>query len=181
MKKYIFIVEGKHDVSKLQEVLKNEIIVSINGSALDKSIDFLDKYQNDYRFVLCMDPDYQGELIRRKLENKYKNIMHIHFNKEISKNEKKTKIGLEHITTVKLQEIFENFLKTNNITEKSDINNYFLITHGIIGSKKSKELRELLSKKFNLGLVNGKTFLKRVNQLGINKKDIIEVLNETST
>lgn len=181
MKQYIFIVEGKNDVFKLQKVLKNEIIISINGSAIDGSIEFLDKNQNEYLYVLCLDPDYQGELIRRKLENKYKNVVNIHFDKKTAKNKNKTKVGLEHISEEELKTIFSKFLSKNINYPKSDVDTYFLLKYKIIGFESSKNVRKLLSNKFHLGFVNGKTFLKRVNQLGINKKDIIEVLNETST
>lgn len=173
--KQIFVVEGRNDQIKLNQVYPDLIVVSVNGSEVDKKVlDFLISKQNEYEIVLIMDPDYPGLKIRDELESKLKNVSHVFLerNKSFSKNKKK--IGFEHLSNEEIIKVLNNIVKPNYLTSDVDLN--FLYEHHLIGHKNSKEIRNDLAKKLNIGYVNGKTLLKRLNQFNINKSDILKHL-----
>lgn len=175
---YLFIVEGYHDVSKFLQIYPNLNVLSINGSAIDRNIEYISKMSNNYQIVLCFDPDYAGIKIRKHFENLFPNALHIHLEQSeaISKNGKK--IGFEHVNSKILKNKIDAVLKTTSNNWESDINALILHELKLIGNKDSKVLRNLVSSKLNLGYVNSKTFLKRLKQTNITKEELVVITNE---
>jgi len=181
MKKQVIVVEGTHDVQHLKKIFTNTEIVSVNGSSIDeKVLKFLMKLEESHQIILCLDPDHAGERIRNILSSKLKHVSHVFFdqNKAISANRKK--IGVEHMSKEDITEAFEN-IQIVNLEHSSDITSSFLYDMRLIGQKESKRLRNQLSEKLNLGHVNGKTLLNRLQLFDYKKIDITEVLSESSS
>ena len=51
----------------------------------------------------------------------------------------------------------------------------------LMGHVGSKNNRKTLSRNLKIGQVNGKTLFDRLQMFGINQKEVIEVLSETSS
>ena len=64
--KEVIVVEGYHDLSKLRQIYDNVDIVITNGSEISQTTLEELKILNKTRgLILFLDPDYQGERIRR--------------------------------------------------------------------------------------------------------------------
>lgn len=176
MKKQIFVVEGKNDISRLKQVFPNINVVSVNGSEIDLTvITYLKSLVNTHDIILVLDPDYMGLQIRKTLENIFPTAQHIFIerNKAYSRNGKK--IGLEHLSNKEIINLL------NNIYIKTELSNNLKLIHlfelGLVGIN-SRERRKVVTDYFNLGFCNGKTLLKRLNESNIKITEIEKVLKE---
>jgi ribonuclease M5 len=181
MRTKVFVVEGKNDASRLYQILGDVKVVTTNGSEISQeTIDLLKALDQTHDLILFLDPDYPGQRIRSKLEHELTHVAHAHIQKKdgISKNRKK--VGIEHATDEVILEALKHIQYQNEET-RSDIDNYFLYQTNLVGAKNSKAQRIKLAKKMHLGHVNGKTLLYRLQMFGMTTKDVIEVLNDTSS
>ena len=177
MRDKVYVVEGTHDENKLKSIYKEIKTVSVNGSEISSdSIELLKRLSTTHEIILVLDPDYPGTKIRNELEAIIGDVTHIFFNKQDAISKNKRKVGIEHID----DEIIVKTLKHEipNIKRESDLSYAFLYEVKILGNTNSKEVRKKISEHFHIGNANGKTLLKRLVWLGLNKKDIIEVLND---
>lgn len=177
MKPQIFVVEGRNDVTRLTQVFPNLNVVSVNGSAINEDIvSMLVAKAETHEIVLCMDPDYPGEKIRKTISSKLTNVSHIFIEKEIAFSKNKKKIGLEHLNDDQIKELLNNIVREEKNNVHSNITIEFLYNNKLIGNKDSNTIRNELAKKLNLGYVNGKTLLKRLNHFNITKEEILNHL-----
>ena len=166
----ILVVEGKSDVSFLSNYIDTEFVIT-NGSEISKeTIDYL-KNSNKKIYVLT-DPDSPGKRIRDVLDHNIPNLNHCFINKESSI--KHGKVGVAEGNIEEILESLDHALTT--INRKTVITTTDLVELKLIGCEKADENRELVSKKLHLGYCNGKTLLKRLNYLGINKEKLEELL-----
>lgn len=176
----IIVVEGIRDAAKIKEIYPNQIIYTSNGSEIAKEIlKTLKNLEKTHEIILFFDPDYQGERIRKIISSHLKQAQHAFINKEDAINKRKNKVGVEHASHETIKQALNNLLKENQLL-KSDCDTLFLYENKIIGHKDSKKLRQKITTKLNIGQANGKTLLLKLRQFNINKKDIIEVLNDAS-
>lgn len=174
----IYVVEGRNDVTRLKQLFPKINIVSVNGSAINQDIvEMLKDKVSDYEIILCMDPDYAGEKIRKYLEKELKNVTHIFIDRKDAHNKNHTKIGFEHVSDEVLLDAFSKHMKAN-VYKTSDITISFLHQEGLIAGSNSRKLRNLLANELNIGHVNGKTLFKRLNSFGITKEDVIKALKK---
>lgn len=176
----IYVVEGRNDITRLKQLYPNINIVSVNGSAINADIvDMLRAKVATHEIILCMDPDYAGERIRTHLSKELKEVTHIFIKKADAHNYNHTKIGFEHVTDEVLEMAFSKHMKANE-NSNSDITMNFLYELGLVCSVNSKRLRRQLSDTMNLGHVNGKTLLNRLNSFGITKAEVIVAIEKGS-
>lgn len=178
--KKIYVVEGTHDESILKQIDSNIKTISVGGSEIKKDvINFLKAQENEFEIVLFLDPDHAGERIRNILSQKLKKVSHIFLDKKksISKNGKK--IGVEHASFEDIKQALNYEIKEQDT--KSDLSLTFFESVGLTGKKDSKQLRLKLAAHFHIGYVNAKTLLKRLSWLNINRQQIKELLNGSSS
>jgi len=174
----VYVVEGRNDATRLKQVFKDIKVLSVNGSSVDKDVlKLLERIKNEYEIVLVTDPDYPGEKIRKTISNKIGNVSHIFVEQKQARNKNNTKIGIEHMSDEDLINTFKYKIKNNTI--KSDITIDTLYKQQLIGHTNSKAKRKHLSDKLNIGHVNGKTLLERLNMIGLSKKELISLMNDT--
>lgn len=174
----VYVVEGRNDATRLKQVFKDIKVLSVNGSSVDKDVlKLLERIKNEYEIVLVTDPDYPGEKIRKTISNKIGNVSHIFVEQKQARNKNNTKIGIEHMSDEDLINTFKYKIKNNTI--KSDITIDTLYNQQLIGHTNSKAKRKYLSDKLNIGHVNGKTLLERLNMIGLSKKELIRHMNDT--
>lgn len=175
--KQIFVVEGKNDVSRLKQVFPNINVVSVGGSSINEDVViYLKSLEKTHEIILCLDPDYPGLRIRSELEQKFNKVSHIFLERSKSFSKNRKKIGLEHLSNEEIINVFNNIYRVKETTGSLVLADMY--DFGLVGEDHSKELREYLSKKMNLGHANAKTMLKRLNERNIQYKEILEVLKE---
>lgn len=170
------MVEGYHDLAKLKAIFDKIDVYITNGSEI--SLETLKelKILNEKRgLILFLDPDYQGERIRRIINEYVGDTKHAFLTKKecISKNKKK--VGIEHANTASIIKGLTSFYTSSqniqNVVEYKDL--YKL---KLIGNKSSKFLRKKLGEELGIGLNNGKTLLKKLNMFNINLSQITKIL-----
>ena len=171
----IIVVEGTHDEVKIKSVYPNANCIITNGSEIsNETLDMIKKLSVDNNIIIFTDPDYPGERIRNKVASVIKNPMHAFLKKEdcISNNHKK--VGIEHASKEAIVNALANIYKESDMKSYITVNDLYSL--GLIGSNDSKILRDKLSNYLNIGMPNGKTLLKRLNILGLNKNEVSDVL-----
>ena len=176
--KEVVVVEGYHDLAKLKAIYQEIDIYITNGSEIsEETLDELKKLNKSRGLILFLDPDYQGERIRRIINSYVGPTKHAFLNKKDCINKNQTKVGIEHANSIKIIEALSSFYSTENTVltriEISDLSRL-----GLVGKPHSKELRKRLGEKLGIGLNNGKTLLNKVNMFGITLEQIRENLGK---
>jgi ribonuclease M5 len=174
----VVVVEGYHDLAKLRSIYPQIDIVITNGSEISKETLNELKILNSLRgLILFLDPDYQGERIRRMINDYVGDTKHAFLPKEkcISKNKKK--VGIEHAKKDDIMKALKNIMTTNithNSKNKIEIKDLYNLK--LTGCKNAKSNRKKLTENIGIGLSNGKTLLRKLNMFAITKEEIIQVL-----
>ncbi len=178
MKKSLIVVEGIHDEERIKKIYNDAFVITTNGSEISKmTLDMLKNYAENYNILVFTDPDYPGERIRAKIHEAVPSAIDLFLPKKpcISKNKKK--VGIEHAPGELIKEALDTYMFGYEKLS-SDITYDFLLDLGLVGNKNSNILRGKVSNRLNIGNPNAKTFLKRVNALGISKKEIEHIIGE---
>ena len=174
----IYVVEGKRDKEALLLLDKTLMVITTNGYNFDdKFIESLVELERDNEIVLILDPDFPGQKIRDRLTSKLSNPKHIYIPKNIAIDSEKNKVGLEHVSLEKLKELLKNEISFTNY--KPTLTTHDFIELGLTGKENSQELRNIVTTDFHLPRSNSKRLLEYLNKLGITRKQINEVLNES--
>ncbi len=181
MRPQVFIVEGEHDASKLKQALGDVHCVITNGSEINKeTLKLIKTLDKTHDVIVFTDPDYAGERIRKIVSKDLEHVYHVFLKRKVAFSKNKKKIGIEHAHKKDIIEALSHMqLSTHQV--KSEITIAFLYDCQLIGHKDSKIKRRQLAEKLHLGHVNGKTLKKRLDMFNVSKKQIIEVMHESST
>ena len=171
----VVVVEGYHDLAKLKEIYPDIDIVITNGSEISKETLQELKLLNEQRgLILFLDPDYQGERIRRIINDHVGETKHAFMSKADCINKRKTKVGIEHAENAKIKEALDKIYVQRNNVKNLDIKDLYY--YRLIGDKGSKKLREKVTEGLGIGLCNGKTLLKKLNMFNISKTELENLL-----
>ena len=174
-KKYIpgvIVVEGSHDASKLSLLYDTAFVVTNGYEVPDKEVNFLKALKNDVQVIVLTDADEAGRKIREKVNAIRNNVINI----EIEAPKSSKKKGVAECTLSSIQKELDKY-----VSEKKTETKYNLYKLGLVGQDNSKELREIISDKFNLGLTNKNNMVKRLNLLGITNKELTKEINNANS
>lgn len=180
MKKSLIVVEGIHDEERIKKIYKDAFVITTNGSEVSLScLNMLKEYQEDYNILVFTDPDHPGEKIRAKIHEAVPSAIDLFLPKTpcISKNKKK--VGIEHAPSELIKEALDMYMFGFE-KHTSDISYQTLLDLNLVGQKCSSELRSKVSFKLNIGNPNAKTFLKRVNALGLSSNDLKKLVGDVN-
>ncbi len=169
--KQIIVVEGKTDSNHLKRLFDVETIET-NGSALNKkTIELIKKASQKNGVILFLDPDFSGELLRKKI------IQHLDNNYSeafiIKKNWNTKKIGVNEATD---EEIVNAILRSATFTYKKN-NSIDLYSYTTLNLN-SFDKRKKICDKLNIPYSNNKQLFKRLNMLNINYEQLKELIND---
>jgi ribonuclease M5 len=169
----VIVVEGKHDVDKLKAVVDADFIIT-NGSEISKqTLDMISEISKRREIIIFTDPDFQGERIRKIIAEIVPHAKHAFIEK--SKAQGKRNLGVENASVEDLREALGNLKigKVNTLLTWKEF-----LSLGITTDKNPKLIRNELSKRLHLGIVNNKQLYKRLNMFGYTKNEIINVIKE---
>lgn len=171
----IIVVEGIHDESKIKSVFPDAYCIITNGREIKKqTIEYLQKLsENNNNIIVFTDPDSPGEKIRGIIDSSIKNCKHAFLRKKDCISANKKKIGIEHASKEAIKEALNNVY---TMTSQQTITMKELFELGLNGLTNSSNMRAMIADYLNIGKPNCKSFLKRVNSLGLTKKDIEEII-----
>ena len=169
--KEVVVVEGLHDVQKLQQCLDVECIVT-HGTHLSKETLRYIKLINEKKGVIVFtDDDTPGRQIRSKIQDELKICKHAYLDKSKSKTHKK--VGVEHASC---QDILEALSHCATYCYDQETLTYSQYLSLDITANKRRDLCALL----NLPMMNQKRLYKTLNQLGYDINKVKEILNENN-
>lgn len=172
----VVVVEGYHDLAVLKSIFPEIEVVITNGSEISEHTLKELKLLNDQRgLILFLDPDYQGERIRKIINDYIGTTAHAFIPKEkcISKNKKK--VGIEHAKKEDIMIALERVHYTSK-KPKSDITMMDLFELDLAGVQQAKQNRKNLTDNIGIGLCNAKTLLQKLHMFQYQKDDLIELL-----
>lgn len=169
----LIVVEGTTDVSLLTSFLDVEIVTTNGSDVPRETIDYILEASKRKDVIVLTDPDYPGKRIRDVLDQHIPNLKHAYIPKEkaikhhkvgVAESDKETILdALSHITITKSPMpgslTYSDLLELKLVGENSKVNKESVETH------------------FHLGYGNGKTLLKRLNAMNIDKKQLEEFIN----
>ena len=174
-KKYIpgvIVVEGTHDISKLSTLYESVFVVTNGYEMPEAETNFLKALKKDTQVIILTDKDEAGKKIRERINAIISNAINV----EIEAPKSSKKKGVAECELSEIEKALDKY--TDDKKEEPQFDLYKL---GIVGRENSKELRRMLSNKFNLGLVNKNNMVARLHLLGITEKELVEeIQNATS-
>lgn len=167
----VIVVEGKNDKNKLQSIFKNIDIVITNGSEISNdTIKTIKELSKTNKIVLCLDPDFPGEKIRKKIIEEIPECLNVYAEKQKAISKNKKKVGIEHMSKEDILELFEHIYEP-----KMDGTITFNELYSL-GLMNNKIKRTELCRKLNIGYCNSKQLLKRLNMLGFKIDEIRSIV-----
>lgn len=174
--KEIVVVEGVHDMQKLQSVFPGIECIVTGGSEIPcQTIDMISAASEKRGVILFMDPDYPGRQITNKILARVLKCKIAFISARHAKSKNQKKVGIEHAASEEIIKSLEHlFTIEKNTSEK--ITRIDLSARGLIGGKDAANRRHKVTESLNLPPCNGKTFLKLANMFGITRQMIDEVV-----
>lgn len=162
----IVIVEGRDDVTKLNQVIDATIIPLHGSVGLSKEkIEMIKQLSSNNNIILLTDPDFTGKRIREKINTHVKNnIVNLH----VSRNSatKDNNVGVENVNKEELYKIFLEYLENKSISVPKQTYTYTvkdLLDNDLTGTTSSKKRREELGDLLKIGYFNSKSLLNVLN------------------
>jgi len=164
----VLVVEGAMDQAFLSQFIDCHY-VQTNGSEISReTLDYLKEAAKSMDVVVLTDPDAPGERIRARIAEEVPSCKHAFVRKEHSI--KGRKVGVAESTReevlLALGHIVPAIPKSGSVT-MADLQEL-----GLAGAEDSSTLRKRIEDRLHLGHANAKTFLKRVNALGIDRETL---------
>jgi ribonuclease M5 len=176
MKKVIdalIVVEGKTDVAFLSNFIESEFIITNGSSVPRETIEYIKECKRKKEVIVLTDPDSPGKKIRDTLDREIPDLKHAFVNK--SECIKNGKVGVAESNYSEVLRALSS-LVINKKTPTGNLTPSKLFELDLMGSENSSRNRDLICQKFSLGFANGKTLLKRLNNMNISEQEIVEAL-----
>ncbi len=180
MKRFLYVVEGKADCDKVKRAGCQYVIKTNGFGMVSRETVFINQVLSNREVVLFFDPDGSGKKITdyiiNHIDNSKRNNLHVaHILKSLAVG--KGKVGVAEAKVSDIKECLKEYLKLEEkaIEEELDFND--LISLNLTGNN-SHDKRKKLEEKFKFHSTSLKDLLLRLNCLGLNKKEVEDVIYE---
>lgn len=174
--KEVIIVEGKDDITRVSEAV-DATIVETGGIHINRrKLLEIKELTKDRGAIILTDPDHAGNIIRKKLLDVLEcpvKICYLKQNLAIKDGD----IGVENAKKEDIIEALNNAHATF-YNREDEFDSSFLFKYRLSGFSDSNKRRAFLSDRLNLGNPNAKSLLKRLNNFGIKKEEVLKILEE---
>jgi len=173
--KEVIVVEGRDDLDAVKKAVDAEIIITHGYGITENTFKLIKVAAKRKGVIIFTDPDFAGEQIRRRIDERIKGCKHAYLIREDAYH--KGDIGVENANPKAIQEALQNskctYEDNPNLFTKED-----LVLCDLIGHPNSTHRREELGKLLGIGYANGKQFLSRLNRYGITREQFANALNK---
>lgn len=171
---HVIVVEGKMDRDLLESFLDADIITT-NGSEVSReTIEYVSALSKTRTVVVLTDPDAPGKRIRDILNSEVTGLFNAFIPKE--KAIKKHKVGVAESDKTTIMDALNHLMLPEVDSKSSNLTMNDLFELGLMGGDDSVSKRRTLENCLHIDQVNGKTLLKRLKALGLERKDLEEAL-----
>lgn len=169
----VIVVEGRDDEINLKQYFDCEVITT-RGFGITEAIMKQIEVANERTGVIVLtDPDYAGEMIRKKIIKRIPDCKHAFIPKDEAT--KDSDIGVENASKESMRKALNkvrSFSQSNQtIFQKKDLYRF-----GLIGRQNASNKRAKLGEILGIGYCNGKQLIDRLNNYGITKEEFLEAM-----
>ena len=168
----VIVVEGTSDKILLESFIDTEIVTTNGSDVPRETILYLQELSKNRDIVVLTDPDSPGKRIRDVLDKEIPGLLHAYIPKE--KAIKGHKVGVAESDKETILEALNHLSPSPSRAIEGSISYSDLVELGLVGDENASKKRNEIGQKLHIGFGNGKTFLKRVNALGISKEQLKE-------
>jgi len=169
--KETIIVEGRDDETAVLAALDANIICTHGYGIRPETIELIKTAYDKTGIIIFTDPDHAGEEIRKRITSICPNAKQAFITKDQA--EKAGDIGIEN---AKPKDIVEALKRASaiesNTAELFTVDDMVML--GLAGSDESANKRDAAGKALGIGSANVKTFLKRLNYMGITREELLK-------
>ncbi|HHX93742.1 MAG TPA: ribonuclease M5 [Tenericutes bacterium] len=165
--KEVIVVEGSHDKNRLQSILNCDVIITGGSRISDATLKQIETLAKTRGIIVFTDPDYNGERIRKIINEKVGNAKNAFLNRKDAQGKKG--IGVEYASDKALKEALSKVITNGGAKDSITWEEYLKLE-----VFNNKYLRYKVGELLNIGTVNNKTFFKRLNIFGITKDELEE-------
>lgn len=170
------VVEGRDDAAVVSRAVNTLIIITHGFGISQKTWELLDKAYAEKGLIILTDPDYSGEVIRKRLTEKYPDAKQAYLARKLAISG--DDIGIENARSEDVAEALRKTRWTSEERKDSGVTRELLNELGLIGKEGSKALREAVANELSIGDGNGKAFLKKLNDFGITLEELTEAVKK---
>lgn len=178
--KEVIVVEGKNDTKKVKQAVIADTYETNGSHVISQTISDLQKLQKERGLIVLTDPDFNGERIRKIILKNVPNVKQAFINREntLPHGKNKHSVGIEHASVIDIQQALDDVITVNDEDNHDQIKIDDLINNSLINCQLSKKKRLALCEELNIGYVNGKQLLKRLNLFQITKEKFNRALDK---
>lgn len=170
--KEIIVVEGYHDKQAIDRAVMADCLIT-GGSAVSETVlQQAERAMKERGVIIFTDPDYAGERIRKIVSRRIPGCKHAFLPREEAMA-KDGDIGIENADPESIRKAL-SAVRTEWEGTREEISWEDMIQLGLTGLPDSARLREKVGRKLQIGYGNGKTFWKRLNMLGVTRRELID-------
>lgn len=169
----LIVVEGKDDIAAVKNALECEVLAT-GGYHFGK--DFLRQLQDISArrdIIVLTDPDYAGEKIRRRITAAVPTAKHAYLPED--KATKRGDVGVENARPEDIREAIKR-AKPHVVEARREFTLGDLLATGLAGGADAAKRRKKIGERLGIGYANGKGFLSRLNNFGIEREEWEEAL-----
>ncbi|MGI6733534.1 MAG: ribonuclease M5 [Anaerovoracaceae bacterium] len=164
----VIVVEGRDDESAVKAAVDAQIIVTNGFGISEETWTLLEKAYAGPGIILFTDPDFAGENIRKRIQQRFPNSRHAYLAREDAR--KGEDIGIENASPETIIEALKK-AKCTFVAPKDLLSMEDLLFFGLAGGTQAAERRSRMGKSLGIGSCNAKTFLSRLNGYGITREE----------
>lgn len=179
--KEVIVVEGRDDSQRLFQTYGPHIkTIETNGSALSRQIlKQIVRAAEQEGIIVFTDPDYQGERIRRLIQEAVPQAKHAYLSQDQARSHRPgISLGIEHADPKDIRKALAKVMTPLANAELQRIPMSELMRLNLVGHPRARYYREQVGKHFNLGHINGKQLQKKLAQYNIQLADLEKFMKE---
>ncbi len=165
----MIVVEGRHDSAALRACFDCDTIETGGDHVSRETLDRIKEAAKKRGIIIFTDPDTAGEHIRRQVQAAVPDARHAFIARSKARTPKK--VGVEHANQEDLREALASCVTFVPARETLSRNDFLDL--GLTGDAAR---RQKVTEHFHLGKCNAKTAFRRLNEAGITRAQIEEVL-----
>ncbi len=175
MIKEIIVVEGRNDEAAVKKSVEAETIATHGFGISPETFARIEKAYAERGIIIFTDPDHAGEKIRKRLSERFPGGKHAFLPR--AEALKDGDVGIENALPEDIREALSR-AKPANCDRRVEFKQEDMIEYGLVGTPGATEKRDKLGRLLGIGYGNGKVFLIRLNQYGVERQEFLRVMEE---
>lgn len=165
----VIVVEGRDDEAAVQRAVNVTTIATHGFGIRNETLDLIKTAYEKKGIIIFTDPDHAGEQIRKRLSALFPEAKQAFLTK--SEATKTGDIGVENASVLSIRAAL-SAAKAQTGVHVEEFTAEDLWALSLVGCPNAAENREALGQTLKIGSGNAGTFLKKLNQFGITRKEL---------